>query len=163
MDPALRVRACRRADLSAVAQLAAKLVRLHHAFDSARFFLPAEVERGYEWWFGQEIDRPEVVLLVAERDAAIVGYAYGRIEERDWNQLLDACGALHDLWIEESERRSGLATALASAALDALRDKGAPRVVLHTAALNEAAQQFFERLGFRRTMIEMTRESSPAT
>ena len=39
--------------------------------------------------------------------------------------------------------------------------KGAPRVVLHTAALNEAAQRFFERLGFRRTMIEMTRESSP--
>ena len=27
--------------------------------------------------------------------------------ERDWNQLLDACGALHDIWVEEGERRGG--------------------------------------------------------
>ena len=35
---------------------------------------------------------------------------------------------------------------------------GAPRVVLWTAEHNDAAQQLSERLGFRRTMIEMTRE-----
>jgi ribosomal protein S18 acetylase RimI-like enzyme len=35
---------------------------------------------------------------------------------------------------------------------------GAPRVLLHTAVQNEAAQALFEKLGFRSTMIEMTRE-----
>jgi RimJ/RimL family protein N-acetyltransferase len=30
--------------------------------------------------------------------------------------------------------------------------------VLSTAARNEAAQRLFERVGFRRTMVEMTRE-----
>jgi ribosomal protein S18 acetylase RimI-like enzyme len=44
------------------------------------------------------------------------------------------------------------------AAIEWLRDRGAPRVVLGTAQRNEAAQRLFERLGFRRTMIEMTRE-----
>ena len=33
-----------------------------------------------------------------------------------------------------------------------------PRVVLWTAEKNPAAQALFEQLGFRRTMIEMTRE-----
>jgi ribosomal protein S18 acetylase RimI-like enzyme len=39
-----------------------------------------------------------------------------------------------------------------------LGELGAPRVVLMTAAKNDAAQRFFESMGFRRTMIEMTLE-----
>jgi len=39
-----------------------------------------------------------------------------------------------------------------------LRSIGAPRVVLWTAEKNDPAQRLFTRLGFRRTMIEMTRE-----
>ena len=148
-----------RADLPRVAKLAAELVRLHHNFDPQRFFCPDRVEQGYEWWFGQELGREQVVLLVAERGDRLVGYVYARIEERDWNQLLDTHGAVHDLWVEQQDRRSGVASALAGAAIKALTAKGAPRIVLHTAAANEAAQRFFERLGFRRTMVEMTRES----
>ena len=41
-----------------------------------------------------------------------------------------------------------------------LTEKGAPRVVLMTAVQNEPAQRLFERMGFRTTMLEMTRESS---
>jgi ribosomal protein S18 acetylase RimI-like enzyme len=155
----LILRPARREDLAAVGELAGKLVRLHHAFDARRFFVLERVEEGYAWWFGQEIDRPEVVLLVAVRAGAIVGYAYGRLEERDWNQLLDACGALHDVWVEDSERRHGVATKLVEATVAALVAKGAPRVVLHTASSNAGAQALFARLGFRATMVEMTRDA----
>ena len=150
-------------DLPRVAELAAQLVRQHHAFDPLRFFLPDRVQEGYAWWFGQELPRDEVVLLVAERDGAIVGYVYARMEERDWNALLDRCGAIHDILVDTSCRRAGLATALARAAIEALERKGAPRVVLHTAAANDGAHRFFETLGFRRTMIEMTREAGGNT
>jgi ribosomal protein S18 acetylase RimI-like enzyme len=44
------------------------------------------------------------------------------------------------------------------ATLDALKSRGVPRVVLSTAEKNIAAQRLFDRAGFRRTMIEMTRE-----
>ena len=40
--------------------------------------------------------------------------------------------------------------------------KGAPRVVITAAAGNTAAQALFGRLGFRRTMVEMTREADGA-
>jgi len=39
-----------------------------------------------------------------------------------------------------------------------LKALGAPRCVLHTRFENFAAQRLFERAGFRRTMVEMTRE-----
>jgi ribosomal protein S18 acetylase RimI-like enzyme len=157
----LTVRPARRDDIPAMAGFAAMLVRMHHALDERRFFLAERVEEGYAWWFGREIERDGVFLFVAERDGVLVGYAYGRIEERDWNQLLDAHGALHDLWVEEGERRRGVARALVEAVVAALVARGVPRVVLHTAARNGAAQALFARLGFRPTMVEMTREAGP--
>jgi len=145
-------------DLPRVAALAEKLVRQHHAFDEARFFVPERVAEGYAWWFGKELGRDEVVLLIAAREGVIVGYVYARLEERDWNMLLDAAGAIHDVWVEPEARGRGVARALLHAAVEALRAKGAPRVVLHTAAKNTEAQALFEGLGFRRTMVEMTLE-----
>jgi ribosomal protein S18 acetylase RimI-like enzyme len=47
---------------------------------------------------------------------------------------------------------------LLDATLEFFRARGVPRVVLSTAARNEAAQRLFASMGFRRTMIEMTLE-----
>ena len=55
-------------------------------------------------------------------------------------------------------RGRGLGGMLLDATLAALEARGAPRVVLSTAERNEPAQRLFARAGFRRTMIEMTRE-----
>ena len=45
---------------------------------------------------------------------------------------------------------------LLDALIAALQERGAPRVVLHVADGNEAAQRLFAARGFRRTMLEMT-------
>src|SRR5262245_59910614 len=108
----LIVRPARRDELGAVARLAGELVRMHHAWDSRRFFLPDRVEEGYAWWLGHELENDDVVVLVAVRGDAIVGYTYARLEERDWNQLIDAHGALHDIFVEPAERRRGVARRL---------------------------------------------------
>jgi ribosomal protein S18 acetylase RimI-like enzyme len=60
--------------------------------------------------------------------------------------------------VGDGARREGVATTLMNAAFEWLESRGMPRVVLGTAASNEPAQRLFDRLGFRRTMIEMTRE-----
>jgi ribosomal protein S18 acetylase RimI-like enzyme len=145
-------------DLPEVAKLAAALVRQHYEFDPLRFMLIPNAEVGYARFLRGQLDDGESLVLVAERDDAIVGYAYARLEPRDWNNLLDACGALHDLYVAEPARRSGVARALALEVCARLKEKGAPRVVLHTASPNAGAHAFFKSLGFRQTMLEMTRE-----
>jgi ribosomal protein S18 acetylase RimI-like enzyme len=154
----MRVRPARPDDLPAVSKLAAELVRLHHRLDPPRFMLIEPVEDGYQWFFSREIKRKEALILVAEEGDAIIGYAYATLESRNWNDLLDACGKLNDLYVDPSARRTGAGRALVTEAFAALRARGAPRVVLLSAWQNPDAHAFFEALGFRRTMVEMTAE-----
>lgn len=158
----MQVRPALLEDLPAVSVLAAELVRLHHRWDPQRFLSVEPLEAGYQWFFARELKRKKgAVILVAESDDAIIGYAYGTIEPRDWNDLLDACGKLHDIYVNPRIRRQGAGRALLDAILAALKQRGAPRVVLHSAWQNSDAHAFFESAGFRRTMVEMTRESEP--
>ena len=154
----LGVRKATRTDLAGVSALAGKLVRMHHERDRTRFFLPERVEEGYAWWFGQELERDRAVILVAEVGSVLAGYAYGTLEERDWNLLLDEHGAIHDVFVAESERRSGVGRALLAAIIAELERLGAERIVLSTMVDNVAAQHLFQAFGFRPTMLEMTRD-----
>jgi ribosomal protein S18 acetylase RimI-like enzyme len=153
------VRPATRADLPALGRLGAMLLRLHHGFDSRRFLAPGEApEEGYAWFLGTQIAEPETVVLVAERDGAVVGYVHAGLEPLSWKELRDAAGFIHDVAVDESARHEGVATVLLEAATTWLRERGAPRVLLWTAESNAAAQRLFAKLGFRRTMVEMTRE-----
>jgi ribosomal protein S18 acetylase RimI-like enzyme len=152
------LRPAESADSGALGRMGAALARQHHAFDPERFMLPANVEEGYRAWLARELAQKDAIVLVAVEGAAVVGYAYGRIEERDWNALRDRCGGFHDLWVEPQARGSGAGSALAQELLRRFEALGVPRVVLSTAAKNEPAQRLFARLGWRPTMVEMTRE-----
>jgi ribosomal protein S18 acetylase RimI-like enzyme len=156
----VKIRPVVSADLPEVGKMAGALVRFHHSLDPERFLLVDGVEEGYARFFSSQLTSKETVLLVAEHEphGTLLGYAYARLEPRDWNALLDACGALHDIFVVETERRSGVARALLDEVVARLMALGAPRMVLSTATRNEAAHRLFERHGFRRTMIEMTRE-----
>ena len=115
-------------------------------------------ESGYAWFLGTQLQSDDALVLVAERGGAIAGYVYAGIEPLNWKELRDECGFIHDVAVLEGGRRSGVATALLEAAMGWLRERGMPRVVLWTAENNEGAQRLFAAVGFRRTMIEMTRE-----
>jgi ribosomal protein S18 acetylase RimI-like enzyme len=162
MTSPVTVREAKKDDLPEVAKLAARLVRMHHALDPDRFMSFEPLEEGYAWWLGKELGNKDAVVVVAEMDTRIVGYAYGRNEERNWNDLLDAHGKLHDVFVDDAARRHGAATALVDEVVRRLAAMGAPRVILLTASKNTGAHRLFEGLGFRPTMIEMTRETDVA-
>jgi ribosomal protein S18 acetylase RimI-like enzyme len=88
-----------------------------------------------------------------------VGYAYGRLEPRDWNALRDRCGFAIDVIVEPGARGGGIGRRLVEELFTALVAMGAPRVVLEAAARNRSAQRLFRGLGFRPTMVEMAREA----
>ena len=158
--PDVTIRRATRLDLPALGRMGALLMRTHYAFDQKRFLAPGDhAEDGYAWFLGEQLkDDVNVIVLVADLQGDVVGYVYAGLEPVSWKELRDACGFIHDIVVDERGRRKGVATKLMDAAMAWLKEKGAPRVVLWTAEQNEGAQQLFARLGFRRTMVEMTKE-----
>lgn len=148
-------------DLPALGRLGAMLMRTHYAFDPQRFLAPgAGSEAGYASFLGSLLDSDEDRVCVAEDDGRVVGYVYVALEPLSWKELRGPAGYIHDVAVEEGARHAGTATKLMEAAFAWLRERGAPRVILGTAALNATAQSLFHHLGFRDTMIEMTKELS---
>ena len=147
------------ADAAALGKLGALLMRLHHDFDPQRFIAPEPgTEVGYGAFLKSQIKEPDVIGLAAEQEGEVIGYAYAAIEGWDYMALRGPAGVLHDIVVAPDEQGKGVGRMLLDAALAALEARGAPRVVLSTANENEAAQRLFAQAGFRRTMIEMTRE-----
>ena len=153
------IRRAEQRDLEAVGRLGARLLRDHHEFDRLRFMAPrANTEAGYAWFLGTQLQRDDAVVFVAELDGHVVGYVYAGIEPQSWKELRDEAGFIHDVYVDESARRGGVAAALLDAAVEWLAGRGMPRILLWTAAPNESARRLFVRLGFRHTMTELTRE-----
>jgi ribosomal protein S18 acetylase RimI-like enzyme len=165
MSLSFTIRPAEPADLPALGRLGGQLVRFHRNLDPLRFMDIPNVDEGYARFLGSQLANPDAVVLSACRVAGgvttgeVLGYAYGTKEPRDWNALLGPHGALHDVIVDPSARRTGAGEALVLEMCARLHALGAPRVVLHTAVQNEAAQALFAKLGFRKTMIEMTREA----
>lgn len=158
MSSSVTVRAARPDDESAIGRLGALLVTEHHEFDADRFIAPVpQLRERYGRFLVSQIGRPGMLVFVAERGGTIVGYAYAGMEGNDYMALRGPAGVLYDLVVDPSHRRQGIGSALLDVALEGLRKVGAPRVVLFTAEKNEVAKAMFDRAGFRRTMIEMTR------
>jgi ribosomal protein S18 acetylase RimI-like enzyme len=155
------IRRATSADLPSLGRLGALLVQEHHDFDALRFLAGSnQTPDRYASFLGSQLDEPDVVLLVAENDTNVTGYAYAAIEGYDWMSLRGPAAVLHDLVVDPAHRGRGVGRLLLDATLSHLKSRGAPRVVLSTAERNESAQRLFEHMGFRRTMVEMTRELS---
>jgi ribosomal protein S18 acetylase RimI-like enzyme len=88
----------------------------------------------------------------------MIGYTYAGVEGNDYMALRGPAGVIYDIIVDPAHRGQGIGRMLLDATIDALKARGAPRVVLSTAEKNSTAQRLFDSAGFRRTMIEMTRE-----
>jgi ribosomal protein S18 acetylase RimI-like enzyme len=159
LKPAVHIRPATPKDVPTIGRLGALLVREHHDFDPERFIAAtAQTEKGYGSFLGTQLEEPNIVILVAERGGEVIGYTYSGVEGTDYMSLRGPAGVMYDIVVDPDHRKQGVGRLLVDATLEALKKKGAPRVVLSTAERNAAAQRLFDRAGFRRTMIEMTRE-----
>ena len=157
--PEISIRPASSADVRAIGRLGAALVRLHHELDAERFLeATSQTEHGYASYVRSQLANRETIVLVAEREGQVLGYTFAGIEGVDYMSLRGPAGVLHDIVVDPDHRGLGIGRGLLDATLDALAKRGVPRVVLSTAERNESAQRMFARAGFRRTMIEMTRE-----
>jgi ribosomal protein S18 acetylase RimI-like enzyme len=157
------VRPATPTDLPALGRLGAILVRTHHDLDANRYIAATSgTEAGYASFLGSQISEPAAFVLVAEVEGEVVGYAYGGLEDHNYMALRGPAGVVHDLVVDPAWRGRGAGGLLLKAVMEALEALGAPQVVLSTAEGNVVAQRMFTRAGFRRTMVEMTRDLRPS-
>jgi ribosomal protein S18 acetylase RimI-like enzyme len=153
------VRRATTADMAAVGRLGALLIRDHHAFDAQRFLAETpETAAVYASFLRTQLNKPAIAVLVAVSGDSVIGYAYAAVEGYDYMSLRGPAGVLHDIVVDPEHRGRGVGRLLLDAALGFMKSRGVPRVVLNTAQGNAAAQRLFARAGFRKTMVEMTRE-----
>ncbi len=153
------IRRATPADLPMIGRLGALLVGEHHGFDPQRFLaLSRGTPEGYASFISTQLEDPDAAVLVADEGGDVIGYAYAAVEGYDYMALRGPAGVLHDVIVDPEHRGRGVGRLLLNASLEFLRSRGVPRGVLATAERNEAAQHLFASTGFRRTMIEMTRE-----
>src|SRR5262245_25806037 len=118
-SPELVVRRARTADEQAVGRLGALLVAQHHAFDERRFLAPApDTPRHYGEFLSTQFDEPDAVILVAEVEGRVIGYAYGTLEGHDYLTLRGPAALLHDLLVDPDHRGRGAGKMLLDAILE---------------------------------------------
>jgi len=153
------IRPATQQDVPTVGRLGVMLVRVHYEFDRKRFIQPYDgMEGGYGSFLGSQIKRREAVVLVAEVGGEVIGYTFATVDGPDWMSLRGPAGVLQDIIVDPAHRQHGAGKLLLDATLAALKERGATQVVLSTAEHNEPAQRLFASAGFRRTMVEMTKE-----
>lgn len=160
-DPAAGpiIRRATAADLPSIGRLGAMLVEEHHEFDARRFLASRpRTPADYASFLSTQLPDPDRAVLVADDNGTVIGYSFAAIEGYDYMALRGPAGVVHDVIVDPEHRGRGIGRRLLDAALAYLASRGAPRVVLSTAARNGPAQRLFASAGFRPTMIEMTRE-----
>lgn len=121
---AVAIRPAERADLPAIGRLGALLVRTHQDLDAKRF-IPAtpQTEQGYASFLGTQLEEPNVLILVAEWNAGVIGYSYAGVEGWDYMSLRGPAGVLHDIVVDPAQRGRGVGTVLLEATLAALEER----------------------------------------
>jgi ribosomal protein S18 acetylase RimI-like enzyme len=149
------VRRATEKDARTIAEYAQKLVAQHRNYDPKRFSHLSGLQQA-EWFYGNQTKAKDAAVLVAELDEKIVGFAYIQYEAKNYVDLLENAVRLHDIYVEESARKFNAGKLLIEKSIEIGKEFGAEKLVLSVAARNEYAREFFERQGFRTTMVEMT-------
>ncbi len=152
----LIIRRAGEQDVAAVSGFALELVQQHQSYNARRFVgFDSHESRLFEL-FSREVDRAESVVLIAELENQIIGYAFVRVEQASLIEISARCVWLHDIYVAPAARGHDAGKKLLDAAAAAAREElGSEVLMLHVAPQNERARKIFESFGFQPTMTEM--------
>jgi ribosomal protein S18 acetylase RimI-like enzyme len=148
------VRRASSEDARAIADLALKLVIQHEEYNPKRFARLANSEQMANF-YGSQTKAREAVVLVAEVEGKIVGFAFIQFDAKNYADLLESAAWLHDIYVDESARGLEAGKNLLEKAIEAAKELGASKLMLSVASQNQNAKGFFEHRGFKVTMVEM--------
>ncbi len=141
----------------------ADLDSLHGLFMGYLAFYERSVDAAQARAFlGERIGNEQSVVFIARLDGHAVGFT--QLYPSFASLALKRSWILYDLYVAESARGHGVATALMAAAKQLARDTGACEIFLQTARTNQTAQALYEKLGYVRddAFLVYTLDIAPA-
>jgi ribosomal protein S18 acetylase RimI-like enzyme len=153
MADSITVRPARADDLSKLADFAAALAAQHREYNHSRFVVPSR-EVFYSF-FNEQLTDPIAIILVAEKDHTVLGYAFLRLEPPSLVDLTEETFWLHDIYVQPTARGHGVGQTLLQKVVDVTRQRGRRKILLKVSPKNDIASHAFATIGFRPTMTEM--------
>lgn len=105
--------------------------------------------------YREALGDPATMHLVAEEAGEVVGMARGEVV-RPSSLSDEEALEISSVFVLETHRGRGIAKALVEGLFQFARERGLRRATLKTFAGNDPALAFWERLGFRPRLVQMT-------
>jgi GNAT superfamily N-acetyltransferase len=125
-----------------------------HVANRPEYFKPTRPEH-VSAWFRSLLQKPAVLIWIAEEDGVPVGYVSALLHEREETPFCSArrwC-EIDQIAVDDKWRRRGIARALIERALTEVCRRGVREVEMSTWSFNEAAHHAFRQLGFAPQVI----------
>jgi ribosomal protein S18 acetylase RimI-like enzyme len=107
----------------------------------------------------EDASGPDGIVLVAEDEGSIVGFASGRLETRQDRERLAVVdfrnGVVPELYVAPQRRRRGIARALMNRLDEHFRACGCSASALEVFAPNAGARTFYRRLGYEERDVRL--------
>lgn len=94
------------------------------------------------------------IILIAESDGIIVGYVWGKIENRAGYKL-SKFGYINELFVDKSFRNKGVAGQLIRKLIKSFKENGCEFIFTKTDWENEPARSLYESLGMSGVTVEL--------
>jgi ribosomal protein S18 acetylase RimI-like enzyme len=145
-DADKRIRPCQPADEEALKSIA-RSVHLDSRFFADPHFPPERCAALYETWIAQDCGGSADLVLVAEWAGQVAGYISC--------QARAGKGQISLLGVKSEARGRGVGQSLVAEALHWFAGRGAAEVSVVTQARNLAAQQVYQKAGFRTWAVQL--------
>ncbi len=140
------IRPARSSDLPAVIALWRELQDINASFDPR-----LKLSEGAADWFigylGEQLDNPQVAVLVAEYEKTVVGYTFGQIMRRPTLASGD-CGYVADVCVRDGWRGRGIGRQLYERLRAWFLAHGLAAIEVQVVRANPASQAFWRKMGY---------------
>lgn len=138
-------------DLSTLRNFEQGIISIERTYDK---FLKEQSISYYDLQF--MIDAENAVIAVVEIDGEVVASGFVEIKESLEYKTHDRYGSLRFMYVDPSYRGKGLNRLVIDYLTDWCKSRGLDHVILHVYTENESAIKAYEKLGLKKSMIEMT-------
>lgn len=145
----MEIRRATSADIDAIKAVAASTWRI----DYPDILNREAIEEGVEQWYGSEqiaseLTEDDAILLVAEIDDEVVGFAHAVRRHRT--------GFILRVYVDPDYRKQGIGSELLASARDALLTRGVDDIRAMVLSGNEPGNAFYKTFGFEKIDEEET-------